>query len=98
LDESAGSDDLDELLRAVAGRHRRRILTEVWRRELGAGELAERLGLAAASTSEHLKVLRKTGLVTMRVEGTYRLYRADPERLRRLIELLASSFPGDEGT
>jgi DNA-binding transcriptional ArsR family regulator len=81
-------DDLDELLRAVASRHRRRILVEARGRECGAGELAERLGLAPASVSEHLKVLRKTGLVTMRADGTYRLYRTCPDRLRELAGLL----------
>ncbi|MER5621239.1 winged helix-turn-helix domain-containing protein [Streptosporangium sp. NPDC002544] len=86
-------DDLDELLRAVAGRHRRRILFEVWERERGAGELADRLGLAPASVSEHLKVLRKTGLVTMRVNRTYRLYRACPARLHQLADLLVQAFP-----
>lgn len=86
-------DDLDELLRAMAGRHRRRILSEVWERERGAGELADELGLAPASISEHLKVLRKTGLVTMRVDRTYRLYRACPERLHRLADLIVQAFP-----
>jgi DNA-binding transcriptional ArsR family regulator len=82
------ADDFDELLRAVASRHRRRILIEVRTRERGAGELAEELGLAPASVSEHLKVLRKTGLVTMRVDGTYRLYRTCPDRLHQLADLL----------
>jgi DNA-binding transcriptional ArsR family regulator len=86
-------EDLDELLRAVANRHRRRILVESWTRELGAGELADQLGLAPASVSEHLKVLRKTGLVTMRADGTYRLYRASPERLRALSRMLTQVFP-----
>lgn len=85
--------DLDELLRAVASEHRRSILRYVWPRELGAGELADRLGLAPASVSEHLKVLRKTGLVTMRVDGTYRQYRARPERLAELLRMLARTFP-----
>jgi len=85
--------ELDELLRAVASGHRRRILYEVWERERGAGELTERLGLAPASVSEHLKVLRKTGLVTMRVDRTYRLYQARPERLEQLADMLARVFP-----
>lgn len=88
-------DDLDELLRAVASRHRRHILSEVWGHERGAGELAERIGLAPASVSEHLKVLRKTGLVTMRVDRTYRLYRACPTRLHELVGLLAQVFPAE---
>jgi DNA-binding transcriptional ArsR family regulator len=87
-------EDLDELLRAMANPHRRSLLQHVWVHELGAGELADRLGLAPASVSEHLKVLRKTGLVAMRVDGTYRLYSARPERMRELLRLLARTFPG----
>lgn len=86
-------DDLDELLRAVASQHRRDILRQVWNQERGAGELATHLGLAAASVSEHLKVLRKSGLVEMRVAGTYRLYRASAHRMRDLTRLLEHEFP-----
>jgi DNA-binding transcriptional ArsR family regulator len=90
FEEPAG---LDELLRAVANAHRRSILRLVRARERGAGELAEALGLAAASVSEHLKVLRKTGLVVARVDGTHRWYRARPERIRELETLLSQAFP-----
>jgi DNA-binding transcriptional ArsR family regulator len=86
-------DDLDELLRAVASRHRRDILRHVWNEERGAGELATQLGLAPASVSEHLKVLRKSGLVEMRVAGTYRLYRASAHRMHDLVLLLEHQFP-----
>ena len=89
----AGTGDLDELLRAMASAQRRSILQHVWAGERGAGELADRLRLAPASVSEHLKVLRKIGLVTMRVDGTYRLYQARPERLGELLRLLAETFP-----
>ena len=95
-DDPAGSDDLgdlDELLRAVASRHRRDILRQVWDQERGAGELVAHLGLAAASVSEHLKVLRKTGLVEMRIAGTYRLYRASAGRMGDLVRLLEHEFP-----
>jgi DNA-binding transcriptional ArsR family regulator len=43
-----------------------------------AGELAAASGLSAASVSEHLKVLRKTGLVVLDRQGRFRLYRTDP--------------------
>lgn len=86
-------EGLDELLRAMASVHRRAILQHVWLGERGAGELAERLGLAPASVSEHLKVLRKTGLVELRVDGTYRLYRARRERVNELLRLLTRTFP-----
>jgi DNA-binding transcriptional ArsR family regulator len=38
--------------------------------------------LAAASVSEHLKVLRKTGLVVLERQGRFRLYRTDPSCVR----------------
>jgi DNA-binding transcriptional ArsR family regulator len=91
-------DDLDDLLRAVASGHRRRIVSEVWDRERNAGDLAELLELAPASVSEHLRVLRKHGLVAMRVDGTFRLYRAVPERMGHLVGLLTRAFPGIEPT
>jgi ArsR family transcriptional regulator, repressor of sdpIR and other operons len=34
--------------------------------------------LSAASVSEHLKVLRKTGLVVLERHGRFRLYRTEP--------------------
>jgi DNA-binding transcriptional ArsR family regulator len=46
-----------------------------------AGELAAASGLSAASVSEHLKVLRKTGLVVLDRQGRFRLYRTEPSRL-----------------
>lgn len=46
-----------------------------------AGELAAASGLAAASVSEHLKVLRKTGLVVLERRGRFRLYRTEPSCL-----------------
>jgi DNA-binding transcriptional ArsR family regulator len=94
----ADTEDLDELLRAMASAHRRAILQHVWAGERGAGELADQLGLAPASVSEHLRVLRKTGLVTMRVHGTYRLYQARPERMDELVRLLAQTFPAADRT
>src|SRR5262245_61760970 len=56
------AEDADELLRALAHPARREILRQCWREPKSAGALTSTLGLAAASTSEHLKVLRKTGL------------------------------------
>ena len=47
-------------------------------RPRAAGELAAASGLAAASVSEHLQVLRKTGLVVLERQGRFRLYRTEP--------------------
>ncbi len=47
-------------------------------RAQAAGDLAAASGLSAASVSEHLKVLRKTGLVVLERQGRFRLYRTEP--------------------
>jgi DNA-binding transcriptional ArsR family regulator len=58
-----------------------------------AGELAAASGLSAASVSEHLKVLRKTGLVVLERQGRFRLYRSEPSSVLAIassIEQLVS--------
>jgi DNA-binding transcriptional ArsR family regulator len=47
-----------------------------------AGELAQLIDLAPASVSEHLKVLRKSGLLELDKRGRFWMYRADPAALR----------------
>jgi DNA-binding transcriptional ArsR family regulator len=80
---------VDELLRALAHPARRQILSAAAARPVSAGALADELGLANATTSEHLKVLRKTGLVTMTVQGTWRLYSTDRARVAEAAARLA---------
>ena len=87
-------DDADELLRALAHPARREILRRCWAQPMPAGALADVLDLAPASVSEHLKVLRKTGLAVLTPEGTFRRYRADPQRVAALAAWLAT-FPTD---
>jgi len=47
------------------------------------------IALAPASVSEHLKVLRKTGLVEQARDGRFRRYRTQPEALREVLTALA---------
>ena len=72
---------MEDALRAIANPRRRAMLELVWDRERTAGEIAERSGLSAPATSQHLRVLRETGLVSVRVDGNRRLYRTEPERV-----------------
>jgi ArsR family transcriptional regulator, repressor of sdpIR and other operons len=69
------------LLRALAHEERRRIVQACLVQAQAAGELAAASGLSAASVSEHLKVLRKTGLVVLDRQGRFRLYRTEPSSL-----------------
>ncbi len=75
-------------LRALAHPGRRRMLQLVWDGERSSTELAERCGLSKPATSQHLKVLREASLVSVRADGTRRLYRARAEQLAELRTFL----------
>ena len=68
-------------LQVVAEPRRRAILRLVWDAEVPAGEIAAQFNVSFAAVSQHLAVLREAGLVTVRRDGTRRLYRARPEGL-----------------
>ena len=60
----------------------------MWEREVPAGVIASQFDVSFAAVSQHLTVLRRAGLVTVRRDGTRRLYRADREALGRLGQAL----------
>lgn len=73
---------MDSVFEALGEPKRRAILELLADGERSAGEVLEALqaqGPASQPTvSQHLKVLRETGLVAVRADGTRRLYMIDP--------------------
>jgi DNA-binding transcriptional ArsR family regulator len=55
---------------------------------LAVGEIAAQFSVGFSAVSQHLGVLRQAGLVTVRRDGTRRLYRADQAALGRLGQVL----------
>ena len=58
--------------------------------ELPVGEIAARFNVTRPAVSQHLKVLVDAGLVTVRSQGTRRLYKARPEGLNDVRRYLDS--------
>lgn len=81
-----------DAVQVIAEPRRREILRLIWDDELSAGEIAARFEVTFGAVSQHLKVLRDTGLVTLRKDGTKRFYRADREALGPLAEYLQSMW------
>jgi DNA-binding transcriptional ArsR family regulator len=79
---------MEAALRALADPGRRRILTLVRSEERTAGEIAAELPVTWPAVSQHLRVLKGTGLITERREGTRRYYRARPEGLAEVRAFL----------
>jgi DNA-binding transcriptional ArsR family regulator len=69
---------------AVAEPSRRQILDLLREGTRSVGELVERTGLSQPGVSKHLRVLRESGLVTVRRDAQRRLYDIDPAPLAEL--------------
>ncbi len=64
---------------ALADPTRRSIIEMLGERARSAGEIGA--GFSAPAISQHLKVLREAGLVSVEVRGQQRIYRLDPAGL-----------------
>ena len=84
-----------DAVRAVAEPRRREILRLCWDRERTAGDIADHFDVTFSAVSQHLAVLRETGLVALRQEGTRRYYRADRQALGPLAAYLESLWASE---
>jgi DNA-binding transcriptional ArsR family regulator len=82
-----------EVFEAIAQPTRREILRLLSAGELSAGDVASRFSVTQPAVSQHLKVLKQTGLVSERRDGTRRLYSVRPEGLADLHGFLAELLP-----
>src|ERR1051326_2331595 len=63
---------------------RRRVVEVLHGGERSVGDLCEAVGIAQPGVSRHLRILNEAGFVTVRPEGTRRLYSLRPQPLREL--------------
>jgi DNA-binding transcriptional ArsR family regulator len=82
-----------EVFEAVAQPKRREILRLLSAGELSAGAIAARFDITQPAVSQHLKVLKETGLISERRDGTRRLFSVRPEGLAELQDFLAEVLP-----
>ncbi len=80
--------DLDLVLRALSHPERRQFVLACRDNPRAAGELAELSSLSIATVSEHLKVLRNSGLLVLDKQGRNWFYRTDPAVLSATLKHL----------
>lgn len=85
---------MQSALEAFSHPGRRQMLDLVMTEELPVGALAEQTGMSQPAASQHLRVLRESGLVVVRKDGSRRLYSVNFEALAELKRQL-DSFWGD---
>lgn len=87
-DESA--EQLAKLAWAVAHPARVRIVRLLINRETCVcGEIVDSLPLAQSTVSQHLKILKESGLIEGEVDGPKVCYNVNPLKLRELKTLIA---------
>jgi len=87
-DETA--EDLAALAWAVAHPARVRIVRLLIRRQACiCGEIVNELPLAQSTVSQHLKILKQSGLIMGEIDGPKVCYCINPEKLDRLKQLVA---------
>jgi DNA-binding transcriptional ArsR family regulator len=84
----AADDNLDDAVRALGHPGRRAMLRLARDKERTASELAAAAGLSPSAASPHLRQLRDSGLMQMRVDAKRRLYRADQAQLQQVRSIL----------
>jgi DNA-binding transcriptional ArsR family regulator len=75
---------------AMAEPRRRQIVDLLAEGERPVNDLVAALGLAQPQVSKHLRVLREVGVVDVREEGRYRVYRLNAEALKPIHDWVAS--------
>ncbi|MEU9791413.1 metalloregulator ArsR/SmtB family transcription factor [Streptomyces sparsogenes] len=91
-------DDLQVFLKALASSTRQKLFAHFADgEELTVGEVAERAGLGPSTTSEHLAVLRRGGLLQSTRSGKLVRYRADKEGIAELLGQLHSYLRSPSG-
>jgi DNA-binding transcriptional ArsR family regulator len=95
MDLSIGLDDVvQDPFKVIAAPVRRRILRLLWDREQNAGDIAANFTISWPAVSQHLRILRDTGLVNERREGRNRIYLVRKEALGSLRRVLEDEFDG----
>lgn len=75
-----------DVFQAISDANRRKLFNLLCQREHAVQELVPHCGITFGAVSQHLKILRKSGLVSRRVEGRHRYYRARPAALKEVYD------------
>jgi DNA-binding transcriptional ArsR family regulator len=86
----------EDMLKALANRHRLMILCQLIEDERSVGEMAEFLEVRDSTVSQHLALLRKGGMVSARRDGQTIWYVLASEPVRRLVGTLYEIYCGPQ--
>jgi len=82
----------EEEFAALSHPLRQQILNVLHLQPATVGDLKDRLNVSQPVISQHLKVLRDTGLVDVTPQGVKRIYRIEEQRLREVRSFLQNHW------
>lgn len=80
--------ELNEIFKALGDENRLSILNSLTEKERCACHILEELEISQPTVSHHLKLLCEVELITCRVEGKWKHYQINPNKIRELIQYL----------
>ena len=82
--------EIDDVIRALADPTRRAVFERIAKsNEINVAELTRASGVTQGAVSQHLKLLKRAGLIAERPQGRNVFYRARPEGLAPLFDWLS---------
>ena len=86
----SANDPLLGFARALANEKRQQILLGIFtdKQEHTVGDIAERMGIAQSTASEHLAILKRAGVLVAEKRQKEVYYRVDKARVRELLAVI----------
>jgi ArsR family transcriptional regulator len=84
--------EFDDFVKAMAHESRQRILTLLQGREMNESDIVARMDLTQPTIAHHLALLLRANLVSVRRQGKYVFYRANPACVTKCCGEILSRF------
>lgn len=88
--DNTATDALLAFSKALANEKRQQILLSIFvdKREHTVGQIAERVGIAPSTASEHLAILRRGGILVAKKQQKEVYYTVNKERVQELVNMI----------
>ena len=77
---------MNDIFKALNDETRRQILTMLRKRDMSAGDIAEKFNISKPSISHHLEILKRAGLVTSEKQGQFVIYSVNTTIIDDLLQ------------
>jgi DNA-binding transcriptional ArsR family regulator len=77
---------MNDIFKALNDETRRQILSMLKKKDMSAGEIADKFNISKPSISHHLEILKRAGLVTSEKQGQFIIYSVNTTIIDDLLQ------------